>query len=142
MKIKIKIFNSIFVASLLGAYILFVYQPKILNYSNVTEKNLKQEIELELQNSESELVPNVKLIDLTKPLDSSLYKGIFCIKSAEYVVKTFLCLHHRTDLISSYIWKYGAYEGQILGITKCLLQNLKKTETNICNFKISYCYLV
>ena len=110
MSFSIRFFLVIFLVVVLLMFFFFQNLNEQTN-SNVIPSNLETETKLESQSD-----PNVNVIDLSKPLDSEIYKKITCKKSAKYVVETTLCLHHIREHVSSYIRRYGAYEGQILGM--------------------------
>jgi hypothetical protein len=60
----------------------------------------------------------LNIIDLSQQLDpTDVYESIQCRISAEFVIKTLLCVHNRTNdyIISGEILSNGFFEGYVLG---------------------------
>lgn len=92
--------------------ITFVFIYYSVETSN--SKRIKQRFKLR-QNRFKAVKSKVNIYDLTKKLDSKLSKSIKCRESAEFYVKTTLCLHNaEKDVVSKDIWKYGFWEEHIL----------------------------
>ena len=74
-------------------------------------------------------LPNVKLFDLTQPLEPAAdYEKIKCKQSSKFIVKTILCVHDlaRDTVISRHIWeeKSGVFEEATLKLfTNYLAEN-------------------
>ena len=88
-----------------------------LNETNATTlarlmlSSLKLKREQEVK--ENKMLPNVKLFDLSKPLEpADVYEKIKCKQSSKFIVKTILCVHdlERDAVISKYIWEDGSFE--------------------------------
>ena len=64
-----------------------------------------------------ELKPNVKVIDLNKPLVSpEIYDAIKCKKSAKFIESTMICVHDldKDIFVSADIWNSGSFEKDLL----------------------------
>jgi hypothetical protein len=69
---------------------------------------------------------HVKIFDLSRELEpENIYRDIKCRKSAKFIIETTLCIHpvERDIWVSSSIWNYGVWEGDIVCKSKSILKN-------------------